>query len=167
MRIQCIRRRPHEVRRPLLPGRDPVHHLRPRSGVPVSVGGSVRQARRHRLLVHDGVSRRPHGRLCLCGEERRARRGLSPTATSGSSAAIAQAPKGILDPATGKPVGANDPFFLEVNYELSDKGIFVSAADDLITWARTGSLMWMTFGLACCAVEMMQVSMPRYDRSEE
>ena len=32
-----------------------------------------------------------------------------------------------------------------------------------INWARTGSLMWMTFGLACCAVEMMQASMPRYD----
>ena len=54
-------------------------------------------------------------------------------------------------------------YFLEVNHELSDKGFFVAAADDLITWARTGSLMWMTFGLACCAVEMMQVSMPRYD----
>src|SRR5882762_1284657 len=65
--------------------------------------------------------------------------------------------------AFGKPVGANDPFFLEVNSELSDKGFFVAATDDLITWARTGSLMWMTFGLACCAVEMMQVSMPRYD----
>ncbi len=25
------------------------------------------------------------------------------------------------------------------------------------------SLMWMTFGLACCAIEMMQMSMPRYD----
>jgi NADH:ubiquinone oxidoreductase subunit B-like Fe-S oxidoreductase len=23
--------------------------------------------------------------------------------------------------------------------------------------------MWMTFGLACCAIEMMQMSMPRYD----
>jgi NADH-quinone oxidoreductase subunit B len=23
--------------------------------------------------------------------------------------------------------------------------------------------MWMTFGLACCAVEMIQASMPRYD----
>jgi NADH-quinone oxidoreductase subunit B len=55
------------------------------------------------------------------------------------------------------------PVFLQVSEELSDKGFFVAAADDLITWARTGSLMWMTFGLACCAVEMMQMSMPRYD----
>ena len=47
--------------------------------------------------------------------------------------------------------------------QLADKGFLVAAADDLITWARTGSLMWMTFGLACCAVEMMQASMPRYD----
>jgi len=23
--------------------------------------------------------------------------------------------------------------------------------------------MWMTFGLACCPIEMMQMSMPRYD----
>src|SRR5438876_9184327 len=94
-------------------------------------------------------------------EERRPGMGLSPTATP--SPAIASAPKGILDPATGKPVGAGDPFFLEVNHELSDKGFITAAADDLITWARTGSLMWMTFGLACCAVEMMQASMPRYD----
>src|ERR1700761_1936034 len=88
--------------------------------------------------------------------------GLSPT-TSLTAPAIAPTPKGILDPAPGKPIGAGDPYFLEVNHELSDKGFFVAAADDLITWARTGSLMWMTFGLACCAVEMMQVSMPRYD----
>src|SRR5206468_654950 len=53
--------------------------------------------------------------------------GLSHTG-KGSSPDIAQAPKGILDPATGRPVGANDPFFLEVNHELSDKGFFVAAA---------------------------------------
>ncbi|MGY4441397.1 NADH-quinone oxidoreductase B subunit/NADH/F420H2 dehydrogenase subunit C [Bradyrhizobium sp. LM2.3] len=87
--------------------------------------------------------------------------GLNPAPSSGP--VVAPAPKGILDPSTGKPIGARDPFFLEVNSELSDKGFFVAATDDLITWARTGSLMWMTFGLACCAVEMMQVSMPRYD----
>ena len=57
----------------------------------------------------------------------------------------------------------HDPFFEQVNAELNDKGFLVAAADDVITWARTGSLMWMTFGLACCAVEMMQASMPRYD----
>jgi NADH-quinone oxidoreductase subunit B len=90
--------------------------------------------------------------------------GLSPAAaTKNSGPVIAPAATGILDPSTGRPVGANDPYFLEVNHELSDKGFFVAAADDLIIWARTGSLMWMTFGLACCAVEMMQVSMPRYD----
>ncbi|MGB7457712.1 MAG: NADH-quinone oxidoreductase subunit B, partial [Pseudolabrys sp.] len=73
---------------------------------------------------------------------------------------VAPAPRGILDPRTGKPVGADDSFFTGVTAELSDKGFLVAAADDLITWARTGSLMWMTFGLACCAVEMMQMSMP-------
>src|SRR6516225_205154 len=97
-------------------------------------------------------------------EERRARMGLNPpAATASTGPLVVPAASGILDPATGKPIGANDPYFLEVNHELSDKGFFVAAADDLITWARTGYLMWMTFGLACCAVEMMQVSMPRYD----
>ncbi len=77
--------------------------------------------------------------------------------------AIAPQPKGILDPATGKPIGANDPTFLTISDELADRGFLLTTTDDLITWARTGSLMWMTFGLACCAVEMMQMSMPRYD----
>ena len=62
-----------------------------------------------------------------------------------------------------KPGDANHPFFAKVNSELSDKGFLVATADNLIAWAWTGSLMWMQFGLACCAIEMMQVSMPRYD----
>lgn len=57
----------------------------------------------------------------------------------------------------------NDPFFTGVSDALADKGYVIAGTEDLITWARTGSLMWMTFGLACCAVEMMQASMPRYD----
>ena len=66
----------------------------------------------------------------------------------------------------GKAAGIDDPFFANLNSELSDKGFLVAAADDLIAWARTGSLMWMTFGLACCAVEMMQMSMPRNRRAQ-
>ena len=57
----------------------------------------------------------------------------------------------------------NDVLFGQLSDELADKGYLLTNLDDVITWARTGSLMWMTFGLACCAVEMMQASMPRYD----
>ena len=58
---------------------------------------------------------------------------------------------------------AQDAYLRDMQAELSDKGFLVTKLDDLVTWARTGSLWWMTFGLACCAVEMMQTSMPRYD----
>jgi len=57
----------------------------------------------------------------------------------------------------------HDKFFEAVNTEVAEKGFLTAPLDDVITWARTGSLMWMTFGLACCAVEMIQASMPRYD----
>ena len=50
-----------------------------------------------------------------------------------------------------------------LNAELQDKGFLLTSTEDVINWARNGSLMWMTFGLACCAVEMIHVSMPRYD----
>jgi NADH-quinone oxidoreductase subunit B len=57
----------------------------------------------------------------------------------------------------------HDKFFEQVSSELGERGFLTAAADDVINWARTGSLMWMTFGLACCAVEMIHASMPRYD----
>ena len=83
--------------------------------------------------------------------------------TNDSGPLVAPRPKGILDPSTGKPVGADDRFFGEINDELADKGFLVTSSDALINWARSGSLMFMTFGLACCAVEMIHTSMPRYD----
>jgi NADH-quinone oxidoreductase subunit B len=84
--------------------------------------------------------------------------------TSSNAATGAPQSKGLIDPATGAAVGNTDPFFGQVNAELADKGFLLTTADNLITWARTGSLMWMQFGLACCAVEgLMQVSGPRYD----
>src|SRR5678809_56773 len=72
---------------------------------------------------------------------------------------------GLIEDAPAAPalIPANRDYFTSINAELADKGCLVTTTDDLINWARTGSLMWMTFGLACCAIEMMQASMPRWD----
>ena len=50
-----------------------------------------------------------------------------------------------------------------VGDELSDKGFVVAQMDKLVSWAQSGSLWPMTFGLACCAVEMMHTAASRYD----
>ena len=48
---------------------------------------------------------------------------------------------------------------------LSKAGEYVILkVDALMNWARTGSMRPVTFGLACCAVEMMHTSAPRYDQ---
>lgn len=39
----------------------------------------------------------------------------------------------------------------------------VTPINRLITWARQGSLWPLTFGLACCAIEMMHATVSRYD----
>ncbi|KAK1470305.1 NADH-ubiquinone oxidoreductase 19.3 kDa subunit [Colletotrichum cuscutae] len=40
----------------------------------------------------------------------------------------------------------------------------VTTLDKLANWGRQSSMYPMTFGLACCAVEMMQIAGPRYDQ---
>jgi len=40
---------------------------------------------------------------------------------------------------------------------------FITKLQTIIGWSRAGSLWPLTFGLACCAVEMMHSAMSRYD----
>ena len=46
---------------------------------------------------------------------------------------------------------------------FAERGFVTTQVDNLVNWARTGSLWPMTFGLACCAVEMMHAGASRYD----
>ncbi len=71
-----------------------------------------------------------------------------------------------FQPTTGAtlPPGPEQNALLRgVTNELQDKGFIVASAERLVNWARTGSMWPMTFGLACCAVEMMHTAASRYD----
>jgi len=46
---------------------------------------------------------------------------------------------------------------------VQEKGFVLAKYDELVAWARTGSMWPMTFGLACCGVEMIHAYMARYD----
>ena len=46
---------------------------------------------------------------------------------------------------------------------LQDNGFAVTSLDGVMDLARTDSLWYLSFGLACCAVEMMHAAAARYD----
>jgi NADH-quinone oxidoreductase subunit B len=103
--------------------------------------------RRVRVLVHGGVPGAADHRLHLRVEEGGAGMGVEAGAGQGPLAPGAQ----------------QDRVLAQVADELHDKGFLIASIDKLAAWAQTGSLWPMTFGLACCAIEMMHTACSRYD----
>ena len=99
------------------------------------VGGVAARDRRHRLLGHDDLPRHPRRRLRLRMEKRRAGLGMT-----GNRGEYCMGIEGVLK-----------------------EGFVTTSVDAVINWSKTGSLWPMTFGLACCAVEMMHAGAARYD----
>jgi len=51
----------------------------------------------------------------------------------------------------------------DVGKFLADEGIIFTQLDKAVNWARKSSIWPMSFGLACCAIEMMSMSASRFD----
>ncbi len=47
--------------------------------------------------------------------------------------------------------------------ELSKQGVFTTTLEDVYNWGRRNSVWPLSFGLACCAIEMIAASMARWD----
>jgi NADH-quinone oxidoreductase subunit B len=58
----------------------------------------------------------------------------------------------------------NQQQLAEANYGVAgNEGIVLTTVDSALNWVRKNSIWPMTFGLACCAIEMMSMGGSRYD----
>lgn len=51
------------------------------------------------------------------------------------------------------------------DFAVLNQSVLTTTLDNLVNWGRKNSIWPMTFGLACCAIEMMAMSASRFDIS--
>ena len=52
---------------------------------------------------------------------------------------------------------------MQLGGPTDNNGVVMTTIDDVVNWGRSNSLWPMTFGLACCAIEMMATGAADYD----
>jgi NADH-quinone oxidoreductase subunit B len=63
----------------------------------------------------------------------------------------------------GDLMAENEKSVQELKTELSKHGVFTTTFEEIYNWGRRNSVWPLTFGLACCAIEMIATTMARYD----
>src|SRR4051794_23304111 len=142
MRHAGGRRRAGAPSRQVLPRGDDLSALRHRGGVPLSVGDGAPRAAVGRVHPVDRVLRHPAHRLRVRVAERRPRLGARARLSA------------------GRRRGAARTIHIMPEFEIP---VLTTTVEKMVQWARRSSIWPVTFGLACCAIEMMAMSASRYD----
>src|SRR5262249_10290311 len=132
------RQRLDPVQHPLLRVRPHLHRVRRGGRVPAPLGGGLQAARDAGVPGGARLHSHPGG---------------------GPRVRVAQGRPGMG--AGGGPRAMTEGTGLIQN-RFGDNLVF-STVDNVVNWARKSSLWPMTFGLACCAIEMMATGASRYD----
>src|SRR5205085_2485497 len=129
---------------------DALHRLRHRDRLPVSARGHPalpRLVRIHRVPV---LRRHPRRRVRVRVAEGRARVAIERLRDHGLQS------ERLLMPTKGPGVFENEVAAME-------QAVGLTTLEKAVAWAQTKSMWPDTFGLACCAIEMMSIVSSRYD----
>ncbi|GAA5990773.1 hypothetical protein JCM5350_004638 [Sporobolomyces pararoseus] len=112
------------------------------------------------------VAPRPSSILTFRSIATSSSRPASPPAVRSQGTTLAESPRPISEENASNAfhlakVGSN-----QLSLETPRNGVeyALGTMDKIVNWARQGSMWPMTFGLACCAVEMMHMAAARYDQ---
>ena len=73
-----------------------------------------------------------------------------------------------MEPTEPFEISQPPELFARMDQDISEdfkNSIITTTLDNALNWARKNSMWPMTFGLACCAIEMMSMSASRFDIS--
>src|SRR2546426_8210509 len=153
----------------VLPRRARVHRLRCARGVPVPVGAGPPERRTERVLGDGHVRGHPRAWLALRLPGRRARMEVKPP--------IPQIPPPVWrefkdlqewekyhqarpqDDKTSNALAS----IADAIHHMPGGWIVTTSTEKIFNWARKSSIWPVTFGLACCAIEMMATFASRFD----
>ena len=72
-------------------------------------------------------------------------------------------PKRLSTALGAPPEPSREPKNMTVLHNRMPDNVIFTKVDWLLNWSRANSLWYLLFGLACCAIEMMQTGGPRAD----
>src|SRR5262245_41568244 len=153
----------------LLSGGAGVHRLRRPRGVPVPVGAGAAGGGPERLLGHGGIRRHPRARLALRVLGRCARMEVKrpipqiPTPVWTEFKDLQEWEKYHQSRAEDDKTSNALASIADAIHHMPGGWIVTTSTEKSFNWARKSSIWPVTFGLACCAIEMMATFASRFD----